>query len=97
LLQLGIITPAVHHDDLAQIDDAAGIADLRVALACELACLGADQRAAVRLRVVDELPYAVVAQRLGVSEATARARVSRGLRALSLALEPTVSIEGAKR
>jgi len=97
LRQLGIVTPVLHHDDLAEIDDAAGLAELRGALAIELASLRSDQRAALQLRVVDELPYSVVAQRLGVSEATARARVSRGLRALSRALEPLVSVEEVAR
>ena len=54
-----------------------------------LAELQDDQREALRLRVVCELEYATVAQRLGVSEATARARVSRGLRRLAGALEVT--------
>jgi RNA polymerase sigma factor (sigma-70 family) len=94
LRQLGITTPVVYEDDLAEITEAAGLADLRVALAAELALLGADQRAALQLRVVDELPYAVVAERLGVSEATARSRVSRGLRALERALETMVPAEG---
>jgi RNA polymerase sigma-70 factor (ECF subfamily) len=40
------------------------------------------QRAAVHARVVEERPYAEVASRLGVSEATARKRVSRGLATL---------------
>jgi RNA polymerase sigma-70 factor (ECF subfamily) len=97
LRRLGITTPAVHDDDLAEINDAAGLSELRVALAAELASLGADQREALQLRVVDELPYSVVAQRLGISEATARARVSRGLRALSRALEPVVTVEGVER
>ena len=51
-----------------------------------LAELGPEQREAVRLRVVDELGYPAVAARLGVSEQTARARVSRGLRALAAAV-----------
>jgi RNA polymerase sigma factor (sigma-70 family) len=46
-----------------------------------------EQRDALRLRVVEELDYAVVARRLGVSEPTARARVSRGLRKLAVALD----------
>jgi RNA polymerase sigma-70 factor (ECF subfamily) len=66
---------------------------LRQALGVELASLGADQREALQLRVVDELPYIVVAQRLGVSEATARARVSRGLRALARALDQPATTE----
>jgi DNA-directed RNA polymerase specialized sigma24 family protein len=39
------------------------------------------------MRVVDELPYATVASRLAISEPAARARVSRGLRALGAALD----------
>jgi RNA polymerase sigma-70 factor (ECF subfamily) len=97
LRQLGVSTPAMQHDDLFEIDDAAGLGELRVALKVELASLGADQREALQLRVVEELPYTVVAQRLGISEATARARVSRGLRALSRALDPVVSAGGTAR
>jgi RNA polymerase sigma-70 factor (ECF subfamily) len=37
--------------------------------------------------VLDELPYPQIAERLGVSEQTVRARVSRGLRALAAALD----------
>jgi RNA polymerase sigma factor (sigma-70 family) len=48
--------------------------------------LGADQRHAVVLRIVDGLDYSQIARRLGCSEPTARARVSRGLRALGLLL-----------
>jgi RNA polymerase sigma factor (sigma-70 family) len=47
-----------------------------------LAELSADQREAIRLRVIEEHPYADVSKRLGVSEPVVRARVSRGLRAL---------------
>jgi RNA polymerase sigma factor (sigma-70 family) len=97
LRQLGIGVPAVHEDDLAQIDAAAGLTPLRASLRAELGLLGAGQREALQLRVVDELPYAVVAERLGISEATARARVSRGLRALARALEPAVPVEAAGR
>lgn len=52
-----------------------------------MAGLPDDQRAAVRLRVVEELDFAEVASRTGVSEPTARARVSRGLRALAAVLD----------
>lgn len=41
-----------------------------------------DQRAAVRARIVEERSYADVASRIGISEATARKRVSRGLATL---------------
>ena len=45
------------------------------------------------MRVVDDLPYEEVARRLGVSEPTARARVSRGLRALQGALAASAAGE----
>jgi RNA polymerase sigma-70 factor, ECF subfamily len=48
--------------------------------------LPVDQRRAVRERVIDERPYVEVAASLGVSEAGARKRVSRGLAALRIEL-----------
>ncbi|HEY3613663.1 MAG TPA: RNA polymerase sigma factor [Gaiellales bacterium] len=47
-----------------------------------LQALSPDQREAVSLRVLLDREYAEVAARLGVSEATARKRVSRGLQLL---------------
>jgi RNA polymerase sigma-70 factor (ECF subfamily) len=44
--------------------------------------LPAEQRAALELRAIDQLPYAVVAERLGCTENAARLRVSRALGAL---------------
>ena len=87
--RLGISVPAVHEDDLAAIERAAGLEGARALLDDALAGLTDDQRDAVRMRVVDDLPYDEVARRLGVSEPTARARVSRGLRALQGALGAT--------
>jgi RNA polymerase sigma-70 factor (ECF subfamily) len=86
--RMGIRVPAVHHDDLALIEERAGLRDLRAALGHELERLNAGQRQALQLRVVEERSYGEVALRLGISEQTARARVSRGLRALTHALEP---------
>lgn len=51
-----------------------------------LAGLSDDQRAAVQARVLDERSYAAVSRELGVSQQVARARVSRGLRALRRAV-----------
>jgi RNA polymerase sigma factor (sigma-70 family) len=85
VVRLGIRAPSAHEDDLAAIDDAAGLAQLRRELAVELGRLSSQQRHALQLRVVEEMPYDEVAQRLGVSEPAARARVSRGLRTLERA------------
>jgi RNA polymerase sigma factor (sigma-70 family) len=52
-----------------------------------LETLAPEQREALRLRVVMELGYPAVAARLGISQQAARARVSRGLRALALSLD----------
>jgi RNA polymerase sigma-70 factor (ECF subfamily) len=86
--RLGIRVPAMHEDDVAAIERRAGLGELRAALAVELARLSVEQRDALRLRVVEERSYAQVADELGISEQAARARVSRGLRALARALEP---------
>jgi RNA polymerase sigma-70 factor (ECF subfamily) len=88
---LGAQMPVAHEDDLREVEEAAGLDGLRSALGDELARLSADQRAALQLRVVEERPYDEVASALGVSEQTARARVSRGLRALAAALEPQLA------
>jgi RNA polymerase sigma-70 factor (ECF subfamily) len=88
LERMGIRVPMVHHDDLALIEERAGLKELRAALGQELTRLSDGQRQALQLRVVEERPYNEVALELGVSEQTARARVSRGLRALTDALEP---------
>lgn len=90
--RLGIAVRPVSEDDAARMFELAGMAEVRDHVAGALSGIGPDQRQAVRLRVVDELSYAEVAARLGVSEQTARARVSRGLRALADA----ITIGGAR-
>jgi RNA polymerase sigma factor (sigma-70 family) len=91
LVRLGIRTPVAHEDDLALIEERAGIAQLRATLGQQLARLNVDQRRALELRIVQERSYADVARDLGISEMAARARVSRGLRALGRALDVHVA------
>jgi RNA polymerase sigma factor (sigma-70 family) len=88
--RLGIQVPVVHEDDLAAIEARAELHELREALRPALARLNNGQQQALQLRVVEERPYDDVARRLGVSEQTARARVSRGLRTLMTALQPQI-------
>jgi RNA polymerase sigma factor (sigma-70 family) len=52
-----------------------------------LSRLPADQREAVRARVLDELPYEDIAVRLEISSLVVRKRVSRGLQRLRTELE----------
>jgi RNA polymerase sigma factor (sigma-70 family) len=97
LRRLGIQVPRVHEDDLAAVEERAGLAGLRALLREELGRLSEGQRDALRLRVVEERSYEEVARTLGVSEQTARARVSRGLRTLMAALEPRLTAAGESK
>jgi RNA polymerase sigma factor (sigma-70 family) len=96
LARLQVRVPRVAGDDLARIEELAGLDQLRTVLSVELARLTGEEREALQLRVVEELPYAVVAQRLAVSEQTARKRVSRALRRLFESLDP-VPLPGQER
>jgi RNA polymerase sigma-70 factor, ECF subfamily len=57
----------------------------RTTLAAALAQLPEHEREALELRVLGELPYEQVAERLAIRPAAARLRVSRALRRLALA------------
>ena len=87
LERVGIALPEPSPAELERVEEMADLPAVRAELIRGLATISADQRRAVRLRVIDELPYPEVATRLGVSEPTARARVSRGLRRLAETLE----------
>jgi RNA polymerase sigma-70 factor (ECF subfamily) len=87
LRRLGIERPQLAADDIERLEELAGLTALRDRVGAALGELPVEQREALRLRVVEELPYAEVAERMNVTEPTARARVSRGLRRLSLTLE----------
>jgi RNA polymerase sigma factor (sigma-70 family) len=94
LERLRIEVPELDEESERRIERLAELTELRAALADGLAELSEAERSAVELRVVHELPYPEVAARLQVSEVAARARVSRGLRALAAALDAHGSIEG---
>ena len=87
--RLGLAVPAMSEDDYERIVELAGLAELRGRVAAAFEDLGPGERAALQLRVIDEHPYTAVAAELGVSEQTARARVSRALRRLWDAVEMT--------
>lgn len=91
--RLGVEVPTVEEDDFARIEELAGTAELRAAVADALRDLPADHRVALDLRVVQERSYEEVAVALGVSEETARARVSRALKKLKTAVTETTPSE----
>lgn len=87
LRRLGMERPPAGPDVVAEIERRAQLDDLRRQVADALATLSERNRRAVELRVVHEMPYPEVAQRLGVTEVTARARVSRALQALAATID----------
>lgn len=91
LRRLRIELPAPHADELARVEQLADLDSARVVIRDGLLQLSADHRAALELRVVEERPYEEIAASLGISEQTARSRVSRALGALSesIQLDPT--------
>lgn len=90
LRRLGVEAPEPAPEEISRIAELAGTEDLRAAVREGLAELSAAQRDALQLRVVEERSYGETAAALGVSEQVARARVSRGLKALSVALDRTL-------
>lgn len=84
--RLGHSRIALTDREIERIEELAGIADLRESVAQRLSELPFDQREAVRLRVLDDLPYEAIARSMRTTADTARARVSRGLRSLNIAL-----------
>jgi len=74
-------------EDYERIEELVDLAPIKEALVEALATLGAEQRDALQLRVIDELSYPDVASRLGCAEAAARQRVRRGLRKIAMVLQ----------
>jgi RNA polymerase sigma factor (sigma-70 family) len=85
--RIGIAREALPADDYERIEELVDLVPIREALIDALGTLAADQRDALRLRVIDGLGYQEVAQRLGCAETAARQRVSRGLRRIALVLQ----------
>jgi RNA polymerase sigma factor (sigma-70 family) len=85
LRRLGVERAPLTDTDYERIEDLASLRSSQAALADGLASLSVDQRRALQMRIVEERSYAELATALGISEQTARARVSRALRTLASA------------
>lgn len=81
--RLGLERPELSVDPAAHLESICELEELRGAVSRAIAEIPAGLSAAVRLRIVDQRPYAEVARELAISEQAARARVSRGLKALA--------------
>lgn len=81
--RLGMPERTVNEDDYDRIEELVDFQDLAKEIRDALSELAEDQREAVTLRVIEGRSYADVAETLGCSEQTARARVSRGLKRIA--------------
>ena len=88
LTRLGIPVITPDAEDLERIEALADLETVRGEVAAALGALSGEQREAVQMRVVGEMDYADIADRVGVTEDVVRARVSRGLRTLATDLKP---------
>lgn len=93
--RLSIELAPLSDDDHQRIVDLAGLAAVRRTVADAFSNLPPGQREALRLRVIDERDYRDVATVLGVSEESARARVSRALRRIADLTDKQISLEAS--
>lgn len=87
LRRLGLQLEPLTDTDYERVEELGGLRSRRAAIAEGLAELSGAHREALRLRIVEERSYAELASTLGITEQTARARVSRALRTLAKATE----------
>jgi RNA polymerase sigma factor (sigma-70 family) len=85
-IRTSVATAATTVDDLERILELVARTEEIALLRTALDQLSDGVRAAVELRVGYDLPYAEVAARLGCTEGSARVRVARGMRQLTIAL-----------
>jgi RNA polymerase sigma-70 factor (ECF subfamily) len=85
--RLGMPERTVGEGDYERIEELIDFEDVGRQVRAALSGLPEDQREAVTLRVIDGRPYREVAEELGCTETTARARVSRSLRRIATRLE----------
>jgi RNA polymerase sigma-70 factor, ECF subfamily len=93
IARYAIVTPTLTSEETDRIEELAGISALGDRLSRALLALPDEQRRALELRVVQERSYTEVAQLLGMAEPAVRARVSRGLRQLAVAMRDPVGDE----
>ena len=93
LERFAIEVPELDDDEFVRVEALAGLDSLDGPLLEAVSALPDDQRRAVDLRVIQERSYVELAATLDVTQQVARARVSRGLRALALALRDELDLE----
>ena len=87
LARLGLDPISMTSEGIERVEELAGLAELRHAVANALDQLSDDQACAVEQRVLRERSYAELANEFGVTEDVVRSRVSRGLRTMAERLD----------
>ena len=87
LERIGVPVASLGPAEYERIEELADLQRLAPLLERALDGLGADQRDALRLRILEQREYDEIARELGVSAQVVRARVSRGLRQLAQLLD----------
>jgi len=85
--RLGMPERNVTESDYERIEELIDFEGIGLQLRGAMATLGENERETVTLRVIDGRSYREIADVLGCTEPTARARVSRGLRRIASRLE----------
>ena len=94
LSRLGVEAPRVSESEIERIEALAELGQLRMELKERSVTSTVTNGKRLDLRVIRELSYSEIAECLSVSEATVRARVSRGLRKLGEQLDGLRAEEG---
>ncbi len=81
--RMGLQATSAECEGYERVDELSEVSSLTPLLRNALRALPAEQRRALELRIVHQLPYEAVAGRLGCSQNAARLRVSRALRELT--------------
>jgi RNA polymerase sigma factor (sigma-70 family) len=84
--RIGLPIRQLSPDDYDRVEALIDFAEVGRQMRSALRDLPSEQREAVVYRVIEELSYEQIAERLGCSEDAVRARVSRGLRSLARAM-----------
>ena len=84
--RLGLPLAFAESEEYERVDDRIAASSMGPALYHAVSGLPSEQRAALELRVVEQLTYDEVSRKLGCSQNAARLRVSRALRTLTLEL-----------
>lgn len=85
--RLGIDSPELTEEEHRDVLRRADLPWMRGVVVEALATLSEPQRTALKMRIVDEMPYEQIARRLDTTEEAVRARVARALSALRRQLE----------